>query len=87
MGLGQTREWTSEVVVVVEAHDQRRRTVVDGDVWLCLAKSEVIDVVRPRLYPLLRLPILSDLGYLSLKYIIIQYIFIVGSFFSETDRF
>jgi len=47
----------------------------------------VIDVVRHRLYPLLRLPIESDLGYLSRKYIIIQYIFIVGSFFSEMDRF
>jgi len=72
---------------VVEAHDQRCRTIVDGDVWLCLDKSNVIDLVQPRLYPLLRLPILSDLRYLSLKYIIIQYIFIVGSFFSETDWF
>ena len=69
MGLGRTRE-TSKVVVEARC-----------DVWLCLSKSEVIDVVRHRLYPLLRLPILSDLGYLSLKYTTIPYIFIVGSFF------
>ena len=84
MGPRRTREWTSKVVVEalkLEAHDQRCRTIVDGDVWLCLAKSEVIDVVRHRFYPLLRLPIQSDLEYLSRNFIIIQYIFIVGSLF------
>ena len=65
----------------LEAHDQRCQTIVDSDVWLCMAKSEVIDVVRHRLYPLLRLPIRSDLVSLSRKYIIIEYIFIVDSFF------
>jgi len=31
----RTREQKREVVVAVEDHDQRCRTIVDGHVWLC----------------------------------------------------
>jgi len=56
-----------EVVVIVEAQDQRCWTIVDGDVWLCIGPCMVINVTQRCQYAPLRLQVLLDFRYLYLE--------------------